>query len=117
MEGRVIFYEPMITITFFEMVENGTLPNPSVFPIMNPAKQTASGMYPTQYSIYTTDNNFRVELNKFTFIPGGCGTVEEFGSATCAYNPASDATITLNAVKNCNSCPYYKYTKEMANDA
>jgi hypothetical protein len=115
MEGRIIFYEPMITIEFFEKVQNAS--TPSCFPISNPSHQPQGGMYPTQYCIYTTNNNFRVELNQFAFISGGCGTVEQHGAATCAYDASTDTGITMNAVKNCNSCPYYKYTKEMAKDA
>jgi len=115
-DGRVIFYEPMVITPIVEAIANGTTTTPVCRPIRNPSRMATAGYYPSQFCLYSTVNNVRAEFNQFIFVEGGCGTVEEFGAATCAYDPSGDASITMNDVKNCNNCPYYKYTKEMAND-
>ena len=58
-DGKVAFYEPMITYDFLQSTTHQT------FPIKQPLKYSVDGYYPTQYSITRSDGNTYVSLEGF----------------------------------------------------
>lgn len=111
-DGRIVFYEPMVTTEAFEAILNGTW-GERCLEIRNPQFVNVAGYYPSLFCYrYLMTGNIRVEMSNFVHIPAGCEGELEFGGPG-SYFPATDPNVSKKQKDECDECEWFSYRKNL----